>query len=110
MAYVKQTWETGQTITADKLNHMEDGIAEGAGGGAYVFRPTGKPKVLDKTFAEIKDMIEAGVVLYEYNEFNQYYPLTTLTYDADGYFIVQFNTAYNYIGNSADSYPTEDLG
>lgn len=29
MAYVKQNWECGETITADKLNHMEDGIAAG---------------------------------------------------------------------------------
>ena len=26
MAYTKQTWNTGDTITAEKLNHMEDGI------------------------------------------------------------------------------------
>lgn len=29
MAYTKQTWATGDTITAAKLNHMEDGIAAG---------------------------------------------------------------------------------
>ena len=29
MAYTKQTWACGDEITADKLNHMEDGIAEG---------------------------------------------------------------------------------
>ena len=29
MSYEKQTWTTGDTITANKLNHMEDGIAEG---------------------------------------------------------------------------------
>lgn len=27
MAYEKQSWNCGDTITADKLNHMEDGIA-----------------------------------------------------------------------------------
>lgn len=27
MAYEKKTWETGDTIFADDLNHMEDGIA-----------------------------------------------------------------------------------
>ena len=27
MAYEKQTWKKGNTITAEKLNHMEDGIA-----------------------------------------------------------------------------------
>lgn len=29
MAYEKQNWECGEMITADKLNHMEDGIAAG---------------------------------------------------------------------------------
>lgn len=29
MSYEKQTWETGQVITAEKLNHMEDGIGGG---------------------------------------------------------------------------------
>lgn len=28
MAYTKQTWATGDTITAEKLNHMEDGIGD----------------------------------------------------------------------------------
>lgn len=28
MAYTKQTWECGDIITAEKLNHMEDGIAK----------------------------------------------------------------------------------
>lgn len=29
MSYTKQTWSCGETITADKLNHMEDGIESG---------------------------------------------------------------------------------
>ena len=28
MAYEKHTWETGETITAELLNHIEDGVAE----------------------------------------------------------------------------------
>ena len=31
MSYTKQTWVNGDIITAEKLNHMEDGI-ENAGG------------------------------------------------------------------------------
>lgn len=31
MAYTKQTWNCGDEITAEKLNHIEDGI-ENAGG------------------------------------------------------------------------------
>lgn len=29
MSYEKQTWNCGDVVTADKLNHMEDGIASG---------------------------------------------------------------------------------
>ena len=29
MSYEKQTWQTGDVITQEKLNHMEDGIADG---------------------------------------------------------------------------------
>ena len=29
MSYTKQTWVTGDTITAEKLNHIEDGIGSG---------------------------------------------------------------------------------
>ena len=31
MAYEKQTWKTGDVITQEKLNHMEDGIANAGG-------------------------------------------------------------------------------
>ena len=32
MAYEKQIWQCGDVVTADKLNHMEDGIANCGGG------------------------------------------------------------------------------
>ncbi len=37
MSYTKQTWTTGDTVTATKLNHMEDGIADGGGSTASIF-------------------------------------------------------------------------
>ena len=33
MSYTPTTWETGDTITATKLNKMEQGIADAGGGG-----------------------------------------------------------------------------
>lgn len=36
MAYEKQTWECGETITADKLNHMEEGISSANSGGGVL--------------------------------------------------------------------------
>ena len=38
MSYTKQTWQTGDTITAAKLNHMEDGIAAGGGGADLIIK------------------------------------------------------------------------
>ena len=32
MAYTPKTWQCGETIMADDLNHMEQGIAQGGGG------------------------------------------------------------------------------
>jgi len=34
MAYTKQTWASGDKITAEKLNHIEDGIAGAGSGGS----------------------------------------------------------------------------
>lgn len=35
MAYEKQTWTTGEVITQEKLNHMEQGIANAGGDAGY---------------------------------------------------------------------------
>lgn len=61
MAYEKQTWQTGETITAQKLNHMEDGIASGGSSDLFIISATQDPIsediTLDKTFAEINTAI-----------------------------------------------------
>lgn len=30
MSYTKNTWQTGDIVSSEKLNHMEDGIADGS--------------------------------------------------------------------------------
>lgn len=60
MSYDKNTWATGDTITAQKLNHMEDGIAN-AGGALLVNVSVDEHElVLDKTFKEIESTMKAG--------------------------------------------------
>lgn len=39
MAYTKQTWNNGDIITADKLNHIEDGIVNSENGYEYSVEP-----------------------------------------------------------------------
>lgn len=36
MAYEKQTWACGDTITADKMNHIEEGIENASSGGVAI--------------------------------------------------------------------------
>ena len=62
MAYEKHTWETGETITAEKLNNLEDGVS-----GNRVFsvniNENSEGYILDKTFGEIRNAYELGLVI-----------------------------------------------
>ena len=64
MAYTKQTWECGDLITADKMNHIEDGIEEASSGGGteplvvgvnVTTEGTTTTYTLDKTWQQIHD-------------------------------------------------------
>ena len=58
MAYTKNTWTDGDIVTSEKLNHMEDGIANSENvfivGGIRIGE-TGYEGTLDKTWQEIHD-------------------------------------------------------
>lgn len=66
--YEPYTWETGDVITAELLNHMEEGIlAASQGGGSgdegnefFVLVTTGDDVEVDKTFTEIYEAFEDG--------------------------------------------------
>lgn len=63
MAYTPTTWVTGDTITAVKLNNMEQGIAN-AGGTLichYTVDAQAQKLILDKTAQEIIDALSSGV-------------------------------------------------
>ena len=68
MAYEKQTWTTGDVVTAEKLNHIEDGID-----GAYLEPepPTPTPasiqfiamdEIGEYTFNSIRELINGGTL------------------------------------------------
>ena len=69
MAYSKTTWANGDTITAEKLNNLEDGVAanDAAIGGmkpvdlaAVIDGQTGDVTIPDVTAAELFAMLSAG--------------------------------------------------
>lgn len=61
MAYTPTTWVTGDTVTATKLNKIENGIANA--GSAVIITETNNG-TLDKTFAEIYDLVHSGTTCY----------------------------------------------
>ena len=68
MAYEKNTWKTGDIVTSEKLNHIEEGIEAGGGsggGGAFYVNITenssGELVDGDKTGAEIGAALEDGL-------------------------------------------------
>lgn len=110
MSYTKQTWANGDVITAEKLNHIEDGIADSGGGGAFVCTGTGSPLELNKTYAEIKAALDAGKVIYLYDE-QGYLCFNYLIWDeANNSYTVGF---YNYTNfayaSSPNEYPIQDF-
>ena len=53
MSYEKQTWTTGDIITAEKLNHMENGIENGSDIFLVNFNMSGGEYSADKTYEEL---------------------------------------------------------
>ena len=93
MSYTKQTWATGDTITAEKLNHMEDGIVQGGGvtivtiSVNYDEQTEEETYTADKTYAELSAIIENGgyVVAYEaVDDYRSYYYMRSYSIPSDG--------------------------
>lgn len=80
MAYEKQTWTTGEVITADKLNHMEDGISGSGGSNALICEYDNDAGHTDKTFGEIKTAFLSGeTVLLKTGDYGETYYMHALT-------------------------------
>lgn len=64
MSYVKQTWATGDVVTAEKMNYIENGIANA--GGVFIIQKTtsGNTHTLNKTWNEINMAARSGKICY----------------------------------------------
>lgn len=89
MAYEKTEWKNGDTITAEKLNHMEDGIAEGGGAFIVEFKDD-EIWYLKQTFGDVYQNYLNGkmiLLLNRANESIRYSSLLTLEIDTtEGYY------------------------
>ena len=74
MSYTKTNWQTGDVITAEKLNKIENGVEAasngGSGSGDFVkitAEYEDEQLTLDKTFLEIAEIIEGGGIPFVYS-------------------------------------------
>ena len=69
MAYAKQTWANGDIITAEKMNHIEDGIESTSSGGitiANIAVSSMTTGTCDYTYQELMDKVNNGeTVLFQ---------------------------------------------
>ena len=74
MTYQKQTWITGETITAQKLNHMEDGIKNRYGQLIVhvAYDEADNVMRLDKTVREMMQSVNTGAILVTIEEAENY--------------------------------------
>ena len=100
MAYTPTVWETGDTITAEKLNKVENGIA-----GAYPLVVTISDSAFDKTFAEVLAAFP-NVIVKEIipNTVDLYYAISEL-YVENGVYAVVIGEQ-NYVTDSESGYPS----
>lgn len=77
MAYEKHTWETGETITAEKLNNLEEGIEEAKNKSFLVtFNHIGgslSSIEADKTYEEIVEAFNKGMDVSGYSKLHGMY-------------------------------------
>ena len=66
MAYSKTTWETGDVITAELLNHAEDGIAAASAGSSMIvdFTYADGSVTASESFADVEAALKAGTVVF----------------------------------------------
>ena len=111
MTYEKTNWQVGDTITAEKLNKMEDGIESAAGsssGGATLvvtYSEEGTTGTLNKTWNEIKDAFPNVVI--EDNLTASISDICEQVYHDGGTYGVRWrHDEMNATTQSADGYPT----
>lgn len=125
MNYEKQTWECGETITAEKLNHIEDGIANASSGGgaepvfinAVRMVKTNNKAVYttDKTPNDILEAFGQNKIAYFTFNANDAAIGQDGTYEGDApilrprYRLLVLNTGASYLGLKNDNPPFGEM-
>ncbi len=61
MAYEPKEWQCGEVVTADALNHLEQGVADSASIFVVNFNDDGGTWVADKAWSDAEQAIKSGI-------------------------------------------------
>ncbi len=84
MAYVKKTWKTGDIITAEDLNHIENGF-DGLNDitGEIVFNVDEQDNITcNKTYSEIKNLVDLNLSTWATAFFSGIYSGSFMAFEA----------------------------
>lgn len=133
MSYTKQTWTKGDIVSADKLNHIEDGIESASSGGGSVTYDIivkcdgANPETMtdedlhlvegdfESAVAKIEDEDYITAILYQSGEdegaFYMDSDIAAIQYDRENSYIrisTDFNTVYLTADGLSIAPPTSD--
>ena len=116
MSYEKQTWVYKDEITAEKLNHMEQGIADASQGGGtsgtlivnqtVTVDGSGSIATLDKTWREIKDAFPNVIIHFNSDGFESWDSIYTIIYDEEESAPYEVRAQVEFTTSSEDGYPS----
>ena len=119
MAYEPTVWKSGDVVTSDKLNKLEQGVASsgggGGGGGVLLVHEDGETGILDKTWQEIHDADVAFMESVVGDYYKSYSPIIETNENSGNYSVTFCGIANNngtlefwvsvYATDSASGYP-----
>lgn len=111
MAYVKNTWQAGDEVTAEKLNNMEGGI-EGAEGSCGLVVTAVDGTTLNKTWSEINTAARDGrnvVIISDASAAGIVEPVRAVLYDLttpESPVYTVTTQASNFVTDAENGYPS----
>lgn len=115
MAYEPKEWTCGETITADALNHLEQGVANCGGGeflavNANAVRGDSEMVVtLDKTWQQIKDAYPQAYISTDLSALGggqSVMAITGVGSNSAGYVVTAYPVFETLMTDSPDGYPS----
>ena len=107
MTYIKNNWKIGDTITADKLNNIENGIYNFNNNSFFYLDINNN--TLNKTWNEINNAVLSNKIMSVNSGNNNYQPARIIIYSENGTYKVYIRTSLDanyYEISNPDGYPT----